>query len=233
MLSSRMRLAIPAILALALTGQANADIIFFTDQAAFDAAATTNLVETFEAVTPKDTPLSSFTSNGITYTGLAGQPSPNVFVASPGFTSFGVPVTTSSVLTANGDEDFTLTFASPSTAVGFDTYLNSFGPATIRVFGSGGLLGAFTLSHDPATIGFLGFVASEAIASVRWTTVNGRVIDTGIDNVRVGSAVVPEPGSWVLAGLGLAGLAGYAGWRRACRMTGITPSLGVDVVGGT
>jgi hypothetical protein len=174
---------------------------YFTDLSSFNATTSTTLVEDFEAITPFPTLFPSFTNNNITYTAfageLAGQPFPNVVVASPGFLNFGVPITTSSVLTANGNEDFTVEFGMPKPVVGFDTYLNQFGSATIQIFGSGGLLDTYILEQDPTIVGFLGVVASEPITSIRWTTVNGRTINTGIDNIRIGNVrndvSIPEP----------------------------------------
>ncbi|MEM1168600.1 MAG: hypothetical protein AAGJ08_05840 [Cyanobacteria bacterium P01_H01_bin.35] len=189
---------------------AHASTMFFTDVNAFDALTNTILVEDFEAFGQKDRRLPSFVSNGNTYTGLAGIPSPNVWVSSPGYTNFGVPVTTSSILSANGDEDFTVEFGTPREAVGFNTYLNAFGPATVDVFGITGLLETFVLNHDPTTVGFLGILASEEISSIRWTTVRGGVINTGIDNIvqgtKIESASTPEPRSPLgLIALGLLG----------------------------
>ncbi|NEO58227.1 MAG: hypothetical protein F6K54_37350, partial [Okeania sp. SIO3B5] len=113
------------------------------------------------------------------------------------YTNYGVPVTTSSILTTAGDEDFTVEFGTPTEAVGFDTYLNTFGPATINVFGTSGLLDTFVLNHDPTNVGFLGILADEEISSIRWTTVNGGIINTGIDNIVQGTEIestsTPEP----------------------------------------
>ncbi|NES72575.1 MAG: hypothetical protein F6K24_48970 [Okeania sp. SIO2D1] len=192
------------------SGTAHASTMSVTDFNAFDALTNTNLVEDFEAFSQKDQPLPSFVSNGNTYTGLAGFPYSNVWVSSPGYTNYGVPVTTSSILTANGDEDFTVEFGTPTEAVGFDTYLNAFGPATVSVFGTTGILDTFVLSHDPTTVGFLGILASEEISSIRWTTVNGGIINTGIDNILQGteieSASTPEPKSVLsLVALGVLG----------------------------
>lgn len=192
-----------------LAGAARADLFIFTNVGAFDGSSNTTLVEDFEArgVYGRDVALSSLNHNGISYTPHAGVPFPNVWVATPSYPNFGTPGTTSSILTGNGNEDFTMTFAAPRTAVGFDTYLNQYGPATIRVYGSAGLLGTFIHAHPANQVGFFGVVSDDlAITSVRWTTVNGGLINTGIDNIRLGGyenpAPVPEPSTWALLGLG-------------------------------
>ena len=61
---------------LLLTGfvpAAKAQLTYYTSLTSFSAASSTTLVEDFESFTPKDSFLSSFTHNGITYSG-----SPNV-----------------------------------------------------------------------------------------------------------------------------------------------------------
>lgn len=176
-------------------------VTFYTDSAAFNAVTTTTLVEDFEAFANQVFE-SSFISNGNTYTSIsaAPKPVPNLIIAPPGWTNFGVPVTKSSIINSNGDEDFRVDFGTPAEAVGFDTYLNRFGPATVQVFGASGLLDTFVLSHDPTIVGFLGMTSTELITSIRWTTVNGRQVNTGIDNIRLGdttgdNTTVPEPTS--------------------------------------
>ena len=197
--------------ALVISPASHAAVMFFTDINDFNAVTETTLVEDFEDLTQTDRPLGSFVSNNNTYAALAGayygRYSPNIHIASPGYSSFGVPMTESTILTASGDEHFAVDFGIPSTALGFDTYLNAFGPATIQVFGSGGLLDTSTLQHDPTEVGFLGVLADQEITSIRWTTVLGRHTDTGIDNIVQGKAIVPEPSSAIsLLTLGTVGI---------------------------
>ena len=117
------------------------------------------------------------------------------------------------MLTANGDEDFTVTLGTPNSVVGFNAYTNTFGPAVIQVFGGGGLLGTFSLAQDPTMVGFFGVVASQPIASFRWTTTNGAQVNTGIDNLRVGIVTaVPEPSIIAMLCTGI--LTGAIGMRR-------------------
>ena len=83
-------LVIAAVLALA--GVASADLTFYgpADQSAFAADSVISVLETFDAVSPKDTRLSSFVSQGVTYTGIGGSPTPNVWVTSYSYGNFGV-----------------------------------------------------------------------------------------------------------------------------------------------
>lgn len=164
-----------------------AAVVVLSEPGAFHTAIVNSVVEDFEAASPKDVPIPFYSAHGITYTGHAGVPFPNVYLLLPGSSNTGVPSTTSTILTTNGDEDITVDFSAPTLAVGFDTYLNADGPASVMVYGASGLLSTIQHSHNPKEVGFLGLVASEPITSIRWTTSRGSVINTGFDNVRLGT----------------------------------------------
>lgn len=204
-------LAIAAVL-LPLSSVSLAVPTFYSSFSSFDAAADISLVEDFEAVVPKDTQLQPLVHNGITYTGTQVT-NPNVWVASPGYTNFGVPLTTSSVLTANGPEDFVVDLSAFSyTAIGFDAYLNGLGPVTVEVYGSGPSPVITLFDFRGAGMWFTGFIIDEPITKIHWTAVGGERINTGIDNVWAGTAV-PAPGAVLLGAMGSC----LVGWLRRRR----------------
>ncbi|MBN1505702.1 MAG: hypothetical protein JW955_02590 [Sedimentisphaerales bacterium] len=185
----------------------------YTVDSFFDVWADVTLVEDFEAVTPKDTALPSFTSNGITYTGTQAS-NPNVWVASPGYTNFGVPTTTSSVLTSTGPEDFVIDLSAFSyTAVSFDAYLNNLGPVIVEVYGSGPTPMLTHVDLRGAGMWFTGYTAAEPITSIHWTSVGGAQVNTGIDNLKLGYYVAPAPGAVLLGAIGTC----LVGWLRRRR----------------
>lgn len=194
-------LSVASLLVIATT--ANSTVMFYTDFGSFDAASSATLVEDFETYPTKDAPLASIYSNGITYTPVGN--STNVWVSSPGYTNYGVPgPTTTSILTATGDEDFMITPDSALSAIGFDTYPNAYVPALVSVFGSSGLLDTFDLTVLPNDqIGFLGITSTTAITSVQWFTSSGGVLNTGIDNVYTQAYAVPAPSIAILVASGL------------------------------
>jgi hypothetical protein len=188
------------------------------DRAAYFAsiAAVPTYTETFESVpVAKDTPHASFSQAGITYIGLAGGRTPNVFVTSPGYNNYGAGLnpTTSSILAANGDEHFRIDFAAPVFAVGVDVYLNGLGPATIAFFNGGDLLGSFSWIEGPAALRFVGIGQVGAITSMSFISTNGGVLNTGLDNLSV--VAVPEPGTYALMAAGLFALSLAARRRSA------------------
>jgi hypothetical protein len=183
---------------------AAATITFYTSEAAFVAAASPTLLETFEGVFPKDTALAVIVSNGVSYSPAPGGSSTNVWVASPGYNNFGAGVgtTTTSVLTATGNEDFIgAFFTTPYNAVGFDTYFNGLGPLTASFYNGLTLLGQITFPGTLDGIGYLGVVSDMPITSFRWEATLGGQLNTGIDNISV--AQLPEPATLMLIGSGL------------------------------
>lgn len=176
--------------------------ISYTNLASFDTVSSTSIIEDFNGPgLIYDAAISSFSSNSITYTGLAGVPFPNVYLASGSVNAAGG----STILTANGDEDFSLTFSSGVSAIGFDTYDNNIGGVTISVFDESDVfLGSFLQDHAENQVGFFGVVSDVNIGSLRWTGVGGAQVNTGIDNIRLGTIIgVAEPSSVALFALGL------------------------------
>jgi hypothetical protein len=188
----------------------------YTDFAAFAANHNPVLVEDFEAVVPKDTAVPSFTSNSITYTGMQAS-SPNVWVTGPAYVynNFGAPLASLSVLTGNGPEDFMIDLSAVANmAVGFDVYLNDLGPVVTSYYGAAdNLLLTHVDSRGAGAVRFLGVSADEPIYKIRWTSTGGQTINTGLDNLRLGTAMIPAPGAILLTALG----ASLVGWLRGRR----------------
>lgn len=209
-----------AALLLAIAAPASAQS--FNSKSVFLAAAGTPFyTETFETVPiAKDAASTGFTQSGITYTPLAGVRTINLWVSSPGYTNYGAGLnpTTSSILTANGDEWFRLTFASSVYGFGLDAYYNGLGPATTSFFNGSTLLGSVSY-NGAAVIGFAGFLStlSAPITSVEFQSTLGGQLNTGIDNVMIFDAAVttaPEPASVALTATGLLGLIAVGRRRR-------------------
>ncbi len=165
----RKMLFILAAVLLPLSGVSSALPTVFDNAPDFHAATDTVLVETFEGIVPKDVAQLSFTSAGITYTGLQAT-NPNVWVASAGYSNFGLggALTTSAVLTSTGYELFRIDLGTnAATAVGFDVYLNADGPVTTRYYGSAdNLLATIIDARGPGAVRFVGVLADEQLGGV-------------------------------------------------------------------
>lgn len=217
-----MRIAPFFVVAALAAHSAQAAVTVFSSKTDFDSAVTTSLVEDFEgADLTRNVKLPSFTHNGITFIGNAGAPSKNVVVLGPGFNNFGAGVphpTTTTLLTANGDEDFSGIFATPVRAVGFDAYFNGLGPVSVDLVGTKGLIQHIVVTPaqgpQPNGVGYLGFLSTTPITQFRWKSTDGGELNTGIDNISTAPVLVPEPGTWASAMVGMVLAGGVLGLRR-------------------
>lgn len=112
------------------------------------------------------------------------------------------------VSTSQIDEALTITFKSGNvTAVGSNFYATNlsdeFQPVKMTITLSDGTVTEFT----PTSVldSYRGFTSDVTINSLVISG-PGASLYAGIDNLTVGVSAVPEPGSWGLMGLGLAGL---------------------------
>ena len=181
----------------------------YTSLAAFQAASTTTMQATFENFTPVDSNYyKPITEGAVTFT--AGS----LYVMPPGAagraTQFGLALT-SNVLTESGNEDITMSFSGPTTAVGWDSYTNYSTAPTVSVYDTNNmLLATFPMTQAPDTLGFFGVISSTPIGRINWLAVNGGAENTGLDNIRTNTgAPVPEASS--VASLGLLLLLGLGG----------------------
>lgn len=212
-----LKLAFPTAICIALglaAESASAAVTFYSSEATFNVAASTTLIEDFTSFSPKDTGIGPITLGIATYTPFAPTSNPNLVVTGVPYTNFGTnlnPVT-EHVLTTSGDEDILVTFSIAQSAVGFNGYLNGLGPGTVTVFNGVSLLGTLNLD-DPAggALIYVGITSSTPITAFRWTTTNGGLLNTAIDNISV--STVPEPATYATLLIGLA-LFGFVAQRR-------------------
>lgn len=208
-----MKTIFVATLALAATGAVFASSTAYSNKPLFIADTGAVLHDDFEAFAPKDTGLGSLTSQGITYNSFG--PHFNVVVTSPGYVNFGAGVpqpTTTSILTANGDENFEAVLSNPQYAVGLDVYTNGLGPATLDFYSGSDLIVSF-LWEDFDSVQFAGVTSSTPITRLHFYSTQGRQLNTGIDNILFGAGVVPDGGS-TLSLLALPALALISRLRR-------------------
>lgn len=225
---------------------ARADLVFFADRSAFNAANPGLATEDFEearvgtggAVTFLP-PLSAVTDNAAF---RPGEILPGVTIrtqrrgASSGGRAMlalgaGAVTGTSKIIgastTGDADDELALLFDPGVSVIGVDLYSAfTFGPSLatpidIDILGlDGSLLGVTTVNIPAVAGGFFGVFSTTAlIGSIE---INARDTNNGfrvelIDNLSFGSRAVPEPGSLALVAVGVAGLLVRARLRRPGR----------------
>ncbi|MEI7713080.1 MAG: PEP-CTERM sorting domain-containing protein [Rhodospirillales bacterium] len=200
----KILLPLAAVIALFSLQSAHA-LTFYTSKAAFDAAATTALIEDFENTGQSEaTAIGSFSHNGLNFSGLAGVPFPNVYLIPSGDSGYAagisnpVPTTT---LAANGDENIVVGFDTPYRAVGLDIYLNGLGPLEVRVYDGATLLGTYVFPGAENDKTYLGFTNDTAVTGFQFVSSLGASINTAMDNISAAEAI-PEPGTLAVLALG-------------------------------
>jgi MYXO-CTERM domain-containing protein len=191
---------------------AQAAVTTYTSSAGFLANTTTTNLATFEGL-PFHSQGASLATNGITITSLPGGNAIHDVYIAPASSGlyFAVP-NTSAALTANGDENFRFQLTAGGTfgSIGFDFYSNPYNAPVFALYDSSSvLIQSIAVPQAVSSLGFIGFTSTTPIAYITTTVDRGWVVDTGYDNLRIGSVTaVPEPhAGWLL----LAGLAAVAG----------------------
>ncbi|MBS0190826.1 MAG: hypothetical protein U0573_02900 [Phycisphaerales bacterium] len=175
-----------AALALCATIHASrAGTTFYPSRAAWEAATEFRaVVTTFdEPIWPVNSVLTGdWTVGGVTYRGLAGTPSPNIWVMSAAFS----PLTGQS-LCANGDENTDMFFSVPRRGLAFDVAVNKFGPVTVTVYDiSGELLGQTEIAASSK--GVCAVIATSRIGRANFRSVLGALENSYLDDVTLGDS---------------------------------------------
>jgi hypothetical protein len=189
--------------------------VYFTQADFFAGAPAATLLEDFEGVTGAqlDTPLPQLALSSGVYKGLAGVPNPNVYVASPGYNNFGAGnnPTTSKILTANGDEFFDVTLATPTEALGMNFYLNQYGAAVVYFYDQNNAyidgIAWYYGFINPFEFGGISVTGGRKIARFTFESTDGGIANTGIDNLYSVRSAVPEASVWMMLifGFGVTG----------------------------
>jgi hypothetical protein len=203
---------------------AAAGVIVYNDLASFQAATTGLTDVNFNGIAPSGSFVYSptppgFTRSGVTFNITNALPGDGLDVTARNYYSptiypndFLIPSFSPRATTVES-----ITLPSGATAVGLDlgTFL---GGALTFSFSTGDQY----VDSSAATFGstsFLGFTSSAPITSLTIGYVNANEALV-IDDFQFGAAIVPEPSTVTLAGLGILGWLGYV-WRRRRRGKGV------------
>ncbi|MEP7355018.1 MAG: PEP-CTERM sorting domain-containing protein [Acidobacteriota bacterium] len=204
-----------SFLALLLAGHASASLITFTDQAAFLAAIAPGYYQETFAFASSSFPVPLASPQSLSGNGFSYQISAANGLAS----NFGF------VQAANSPDALIVSsFGGGITALGGNFFYDNGGSV------ASGTSGTLTASNgiDPDAVmnistvfpeghfSFFGFISTSgpltSVSTFRTTTNSNFPGFAGIDNLIVGTAATPEPGSFALLSLGLVTLAYF--WRR-------------------
>jgi hypothetical protein len=217
-----MRRIVLALASLALLAsvveRTHAGLVFYPDRTAFNAATTGVTMIGFEGIAPPDgftfyghSPL---TLSGATFTASTS----NLFVESSTYYAthfFHIPYNLGSgdfLLSGNfAPADLSISLPGPSTAFALD--LGTFDSINSQVSFKLSSGDTFSVSAPYPTSMFVGFTSTVPITSVDLLITSGDRQDTlSVDNVSFG-AIVPEPASLTLFGIGGVAALGYRRWR--------------------
>jgi hypothetical protein len=191
-------------------GQARAGVMFYADQASFNAASTNLSSVNFAGLAPASSYTyygSSLTVGALTFTDAGSRlyaVDPNYL---PPFWSYtpGRPILTDNF---GGGTGLTIDLPAGTTAV--SATVGDFNATSATATLSTGDVIHFNITGEPA-LNFIGFTSTTPLTSL---TLQDGIQAPAIDTVQFGQAVpIPEPATLTLLGLGLAAAAGYR-WRR-------------------
>jgi PEP-CTERM motif len=237
----RFGVAVLAVAALAVlligSGRAKAGLIFFTDQASFDAATTALQTQTFASanvapggINETNSPLNSATNDGVFSTGnilpgLSFTTSDAGAVGDIAVTGVGFNGYTNKAIFGNFFGSVLNLNLSPAVKAASANVVSFPGDSTIdiSVFSpTSALLGTTTLPSTPSSGSglFFGVIATgtDQIGSISFTPGD---LTVGLDRVQFGQLApppppptVPEPSSLALLSLGGLALAGWRRWKK-------------------
>ena len=215
---SKLSLSLIAVttLCFATAISARADTVVFTNRAAFTAASTGLTTIDFEGIAPVNSVAnfaSGLTLQGVTFT---GSTTGMVSVVDSGFFSPLFAFQSGAVL--SGFAFIEATLPPGITAIGVDIMTTNPDGQSFDIVLSTGEVFTVSTPFRPER-GFFGVTSDVAISSIRFTTVVAAIRGIPLsDNFSFGQAqasTVPEPGTLILVGTGIAGIAARVLRRRS------------------